>query len=327
MIVPLLIFHLVFLSKRSCMLVTFQNCLELVIVSGNITNLGKWPQCKSSRIFDQLGDGVHHKQLPCVWVAVQKHVCHILVSNTEEQGKNQSHSSILHFKLTSHSQLHWKEKCFSFFYPLYSFKHYHRKLTTRNIFSGWPWNITAYLTSKLWVCYKDISAHPRYYFTINTTCESSPSHCYYLHTCIYLYVEKLITSGFCASYKLLKWTSFQQTSFPTAVTSKLDNHAAIWLNRETAQTSFCPSCILILSCLRSKLKLLVFSLNHTLAGFYTFLFSKLLLMLSWIYHHQWHVNGYYTHLCHTPIAPITCSACILLHSFLVQDQESFTVPC
>lgn len=118
------------------MLVTFQNCLELVIVSGNITNLGKWPQCKSSRIFDQLGDGVHHKQLPCVWVAVQKHVCHILVSNTEEQGKNQSHSSILHFKLTSHSQLHWKEKCFSFFYPLYSFKHYHRKLTTRNIFQA-----------------------------------------------------------------------------------------------------------------------------------------------------------------------------------------------
>lgn len=136
MIVPLLIFHFVFLSKRSCMLVTFKNCLELVMVSGNITNLSKWPQCKSSRIFDQLGDGVHHKQLPCVWVAVQKYVCHILVSNTEEQWKKQSHSSILHFKLTSHSQLHWKEKCFSFFYPLYSFKHYHKKLTTRNIFQA-----------------------------------------------------------------------------------------------------------------------------------------------------------------------------------------------
>jgi len=42
------------------------------MVSGNITNLSKWPQCKSSRILDQLGDGVHHKQPSSVGVAVRK---------------------------------------------------------------------------------------------------------------------------------------------------------------------------------------------------------------------------------------------------------------
>lgn len=77
--------------KKKLYACNFLNCLELVMVSGNITNLSKWPQCKSSRILHQLGDGVHHKQLPSVWVAVQKYIHHILVSNTEEEENRQSH--------------------------------------------------------------------------------------------------------------------------------------------------------------------------------------------------------------------------------------------